>query len=155
MIIDEDFINYKEAAMFIGTTRCSGKCCTEANIPFSVCQNAELKVTPTVDIPNERIIYRYQNNPITRAIVFGGLEPFEQFDELVCFIDAFRAVSQDDVIIYTGYYPDEIRDCIGVLKEWPNIIIKFGRYVPNKASRYDSILGINLISDNQYAEKVS
>ena len=41
------------------------------------------------------------------------------------------------------------------LKKFPNVIIKFGRYVPNKESHYDEILGINLVSDNQYAEKIS
>ena len=35
-----------------------------------------------------------------------------------------------------------------------NIIIKFGRYVPNQKEHYDEILGINLASSNQYAEVI-
>ena len=61
----------------------------------------------------------------------------------------------DDVVIYTGYYPDEIKDALDVLKGFKNIIIKFGRYIPNRQSRYDEILGVTLASDNQYAERIS
>lgn len=61
----------------------------------------------------------------------------------------------DDVVIYTGYYPDEIKDALDVLKGFNNIIIKFGRYIPNRQSRYDEILGVTLASDNQYAERIS
>ena len=36
-----------------------------------------------------------------------------------------------------------------------NIIIKFGRYIPNQQAHYDDILGVNLASNNQYAIKIS
>ena len=42
-----------------------------------------------------------------------------------------------------------------ILKNYDNIIIKYGRYIPNQPSRYDSILGVTLASDNQYAERIS
>ena len=42
-----------------------------------------------------------------------------------------------------------------MLSYFDNIIIKFGRYIPNKQSHYDNILGVNLASDNQYAVKIS
>ena len=61
----------------------------------------------------------------------------------------------DDIVIYTGYNKEEIVDKITQLADFKNIIIKFGRYVPNRPSRYDEILGITLVSDNQYAEKIS
>ena len=35
-----------------------------------------------------------------------------------------------------------------------NIIIKFGRYIPNQKPHYDEVLGVNLASDNQYAERI-
>ena len=44
---------------------------------------------------------------------------------------------------------------INILKQYPNIIIKFGRFKPNQKSHYDDVLGVNLISDNQYGEKIS
>ena len=36
-----------------------------------------------------------------------------------------------------------------------NIIIKYGRFIPDSKSRYDNILGITLASDNQYAEEIN
>ena len=57
--------------------------------------------------------------------------------------------------IYTGYYKNEIQDQIDVLKLYPNIIVKFGRYIPNQSPHYDKILGVELASNNQYAEKIS
>ena len=58
-------------------------------------------------------------------------------------------------MIYTGYYLEEIEGKIYFLKCFNNIIVKFGRYIPNSKSRYDEILGINLASDNQFAKKIS
>ena len=37
----------------------------------------------------------------------------------------------------------------------PNIIIKFGRFVPMQQPHFDPILGVNLASDNQYAKQIS
>ena len=41
------------------------------------------------------------------------------------------------------------------LELYENIIVKFGRYVPNQLPHYDNVLGIKLASDNQYAKVVS
>jgi hypothetical protein len=56
----------------------------------------------------------------------------------------------DDVVIYTGYNPEEIQPQISQLKPLKNIIIKFGRFIPNRPHRYDEVLGVELASDNQY-----
>lgn len=56
------------------------------------------------------------DNPITKAIVFGGLEPFDRFDEMFEFIKKFRQVDNSTIAIYTGYYKDEIVDKIRLLK---------------------------------------
>jgi len=100
---------------------------------------------------------RYLSNPVTRAVVFGGLEPFEQFAEVEKFIHTLRIVygCMDDVVIYTGFNKDEVMDKIEILSMYPNIIIKFGRYIPNRSSRYDGVLGVTLASDNQCAERIS
>lgn len=152
---DEDFVNYRKASMFLGSTTCSFKCCTEQGLPLSVCQNEPWFKQPIVERDDKEIISRYLSNPFTHAIVFGGLEPFDQFDELRSFISRFREVSNDDVVIYVGYKEEEVLDKTEMLKEFPNIIIKFGRYVPNSKSRYDDVLGVTLASDNQYAKKIS
>lgn len=150
-IIDEDFTNYKETSMFIGTISCGGKCCKEANIPLSVCQNDSWRKANIIDIPDEKIVERYLNNNLTSAIVIGGLEPFEQFNELWDFIHLFRSKSIDPIVIYTGYNEDEISNEIKILSNYINIIVKFGRYIPNSKSIKDEILGVTLASENQYA----
>lgn len=156
-LVDEDFTNYKEPVMFIGTAFCTGKCCKEQNLPLSVCQNDGWRNAAPVDIPDKDIIERYLDNDITKAICFGGLEPFEQFDEVFNFIAVFRNYyhCDDTVVIYTGYNNTEILSQIEMLKKMPNIIIKFGRYIVNQDKHYDEILGVELASDNQYTEKIS
>lgn len=154
-IIDEDFINYKVCSMFIGTISCGGKCCIEAGIPITVCQNDEWRKAPVINIPDEKIIKRYLDNRYSDCIVFGGLEPFEQYDELLGFIKKFRKVCNDQIVIYTGYVKDEIKTQIEELSTYPNIIVKFGRYIPDRNTRFDDVLGVTLASDNQYAERIS
>lgn len=156
-IVYEDFVNYKKPSMFIGTISCNGKCCIEAGIPLSVCQNDACRTQETLDISNDGICALYLENKVSEAIVFGGLEPFEQFNELYWFINMLRYKygCNDDVVIYTGYYPDEIVEEIYMLSSFPNIIVKFGRYIPNDTPRYDEVLGVTLASSNQYAQKIS
>lgn len=152
-LIDEDFCNYKKPSMFIGTSKCNTfKCDKECGKP--VCQNSELAKAPTIEINNNEIIKRYLDNPITEAVVIGGLEPFDTFEELYQFIKDFRRKSNDDIIIYTGYYPEEISEKIRQLSLFLNIVIKFGRFIPNQKSHYDTVLGIELASDNQYAVRM-
>lgn len=154
-IIDEDFVNYKKPSMMLATCICDWKCCIEENLDISICQNSDLANQKNIDVPIDTIIDRYINNPITKAIVIGGLEPFLQFDEILNFVKAFRKVSKDDLVIYTGYYPDEVKTYIKELKQYPNIIIKFGRYKERQNKVFDNILGVYLLSDNQYAVKIS
>lgn len=155
-IIDEDFTNYKKPSMFIGTISCSGKCCHEAGIPLTVCQNDGWRSCAPIAIDDHQLYHRYSQNPLTKAIVFGGLEPFEQFEEILNFIDIIRGYYEcyDDIVIYTGYYPEELNDELNILSLYENIIIKYGRYIPNKPQRYDEVLGVTLASDNQYAERI-
>ena len=81
-IIEEDFTNFKLPAMFINTSFCDFKCCTESNLGIEVCQNAPLAQAPSKDIPNSVIYQHFANNPITKAVVIGGMEPFLQIDEV-------------------------------------------------------------------------
>ena len=101
----------------------------------------------------------FDSNPFVDAIVIGGMEPLKQFDELINFLNAKKEhksekVNNADVVIYTGYYPNEIKAELLALREFPNIIMKYGRFIPNIEGRFDPILGVNLASNNQYAEKL-
>lgn len=154
-IIDEDITNYKKMSMFIGTCKCDFKCCIEIGEDICMCQNSEIAQQKTHQLSNSKIIKRYLNNSLTSAIVFGGLEPMLQFDELFDFIKDFREVCDDDIVIYTGYYENEIEDKINKLKEFKNIIIKFGRFIPGQRSHLDKILKVKLANKEQYAKKIS
>ena len=152
-IVYEDFAQYKKPSMFLICPYCSFKCDKENN--NQICQNSSLVKVPIIEVNNTTLIQRYINNPITNALVFGGLEPFDSFDEIYSFIKEFRQYSKDLIIIYTGYNENEIINQIEQIKQFKNIIIKFGRYIPDRPSIYDNILGKTLASDNQYAERIS
>lgn len=154
-IIPEDFSNYKRPSMFIITSQCSFKCDKEAGV--RCCQNSDLAATPSKEIQDDDIIKAYLKNPITKAIVFGGLEPFDQIDELEAFIKCLRTTYScpDIVVIYTGYNAEEISQDIDRIKSFENIVIKFGRYIPEGTKKFDEVLGVYLASDNQYAEVIS
>lgn len=153
-LIDEDFVNYKKPCMVIEFPKCSFKCDKECGM--QVCQNSALTSTPDITIDIEKIVQRYINNPITKAIVMQGLEPFDSWDDLLICINFLRKETNDDIVIYTGYTKDECVFWTTFLKGlYDNIVIKYGRYIPNKKSHFDEVLGVNLASDNQYAERIS
>ena len=154
-ITDEDFVNYKVPSMFIATATCDFKC--DMDCGKQVCQNCDLAKEDSIFVPDEHLFNRYLKNSITKAIVFGGLEPFDQWEELFRFVQALRTVHgcMDPVVIYTGYTEGEILGQIHFLSSFPNIIVKFGRYVPDQEPHMDDVLGVKLASDNQFAKQIS
>lgn len=152
----EDFVNYKRPSLFIGTCFCDWKCCTEQNLGVGVCQNTPLAKHPTLEVENEVIYELFTWDGITEAVVIGGLEPMLQIDEVVSLIEHFRDKGQTcPFVIYTGYYPHEIESQLESLRRFRNIIVKYGRYIPDDEERYDEVLGVVLASSNQYAEVLS
>ena len=155
-LIDEDFVNYQKPSMFISLGCCDWKCCREANIPITVCQNSELAKQKEIEVSVDEIFRRYIQNPITKAIVIGGLEPMSMSDKILDLIRHFRDNDcNDDFVIYTGFYKNEILAIITQLKKCFNVIVKFGRFIPNSQKKFDDVLGVTLVSDNQYAERIS
>ncbi len=152
-IRDEDFTSYKKPSMVIGFPSCTFKC--ERECGQKMCQNSALVQSPNIEVNVNALIERYINNPITQAVICAGLEPFDSWDDLQCFIMNFRYWCNDEIIIYTGYNKEEIKGKINWLELYEPIIIKYGRYIPGQQPHYDEILGIKLASDNQYAEVLS
>ena len=152
-LVDEDFVNYKKPSMFISTYTCSFKCCEECG--QAVCQNLPLVSQPTVEVDNAELVQRYVNNNITKAVVLGGLEVLDDVKDVFEFVRVFRRYSDDDIVIYTGYNEEEVKPCIDRLKAMTsNIIIKFGRFVPDQQPHYDEVLGVKLASDNQKGVRI-
>ena len=152
-LVDEDFINYRKPSMYIAFPNCSFKCDREAGC--AICQNSALANEKEITISLIEIVSRYVKNPITKALVFGGLEPFDSMIDLFAIIIELRNYTNDDIVIYTGYTEREIERYVNKLKQFPNIIIKFGRFVPNQEKHYDEVLGVELASPNQYARRIS
>lgn len=155
-IIFEDFVNYRKPCMTIEMPICKNfKCDKECGSP--VCQNGALAAAPTLEYTAEAIANGFITNSIACAVCFQGLEPFDTFNDLYHFISVFRNKFEQtaDIVIYTGYNKEEIAQEIEKLKQFSNIIIKFGRYIPNQPKHYDEILGVTLASPNQYAERIS
>ena len=149
-LISEDFVNYKKPAMTIMFPHCNGfKCGAE------YCQNSPLSKAEDIEMNISNIVIRYLNNPITESVVMQGLEPFDSWDDLIEFVKQLRESTDDDIVIYTGYYKEEIIDKVEILRKYKNIIIKYGRFLYNDKPIFDDILGITLASSNQYAERIS
>lgn len=159
-VVYEDYVNFKEPAMFIAFPKCTFKCEKECGKKF--CQNSQLASMPDIQIPMYILVERYMSNPLTSAIVLGGLEPFDSLIDLLTLVSCFRLVTPDPIVIYTGYTEDEVmqmRDnvhnsVLEILGLYENIIIKYGRFIPDGNSREDEVLGVTLASDNQYAKYV-
>ena len=149
----EDFTNYKKPSMYIAFPSCTFKC--ERECGQKICQNSLLVQSKTLEVDVKYIVNKYINNPITSAIVIGGLEPLDSKEDLLILISYLRTSTQDDIIIYTGYKEEEIKNQLQYLRAYRNIIVKFGRFIPNQQPHYDDVLGVMLASDNQYAERIS
>ena len=147
-LISEDFVNYKKPAMTIMFPYCTFKCGTE------YCQNSPLSKAEDIEIDITNIVIRYLNNPITESVVMQGLEPFDSWYDLIEFVKQLRESTDDDIVIYTGYYKEEIIDKVEILRKYKNIIIKYGRFLYNDKPIFDDILGITLASSNQYAKRI-
>ena len=153
-IIQEDFSNYKTCSMFIGFPSCTWKCERDCGRK-GLCQNAVLATSPSIEISVEDLLNLYLSNPLSHALVCGGLEPFDSWIDLVELVTRFREKTDDPIVIFTGYNKEEIKHKVHDLSLFKNIIVKFGRFIPDQEPHYDEILGISLASQNQYAERIS
>ena len=152
-IVEEDCINYKKINMFIICPKCSFKCDKENKT--QVCQNLSLNSLPDIRIDVKKLLLKYENNPLSEAVVLGGLEPFDTFDSVKKIVETFRNKTEDEIVIYTGYNPLEIKEELVWLSKYKNIIVKFGRFIPKNPPHYDEVLGVYLSSLNQYADYIT
>lgn len=148
-IIDEDFVNYKKPCMTVEFPYCDFKCGQQ------VCQNSLLADADKIEINEKDIIKRYLQNDISQALCCQGLEPFDSWWDLIKLLKEFRKETDDDIVIYTGYTEEEcLQKTATLIGLFDNVIVKFGRYIPNQEPHYDDELGVNLSSNNQYAKRL-
>ena len=148
-IIDEDFVNYKLPSMTIMFPKCSFKCGKR------LCQNSKIARMADIEVPLDALVRRYANNPITKAIVCQGLEPMDSFEDVLDILMWCRLLGcKDDFVIYTGYDKFEVSEQISQLQHYSNVIVKYGRYLPGQEPHLDEVLGVELASENQWAERL-
>ena len=152
--LKENFNDYKKISLFISTCHCSGKCWKELSMK-DFCQNSHLDEFDDIEVTPEEIFDLYKSNKLVESLVIGGREPFDDFNDIYDLIEYFREYTNDDIVIYTGFYKNEIKEYIDKLSVFTNIIIKYGRFIPNDYKIHDKILGVDLASSNQYAERIS
>ena len=153
-IIWEDTVNYKKICTTLMFPKCDGKC--NRDYGSIICQNWRLAAAAEQTVLIDDFIRIYKSNPLTEAIVIQGLEPFDSLIDLYTVAAALQEFNiTDDLVIYTGYYRDELKSKLKPLYNTPgHLIIKWGRYIPNHEPHYDPVLGIYLASDNQYGEQL-
>lgn len=151
-IIDYDCTNYKKPCLTIEFPYCDFKC--DRLNGCQVCQNSGLAAEPDIEVNGEYIWNLYEQNPLTKAFCFQGLEPFDSYLDLLDLVIFIRVHKQcdDPIIIYTGYNEGEDWVVENSLRHYNNIIIKYGRYLMGHEPHYDDILGVKLASNNQYAK---
>ena len=154
-IIDYDCTNYKEPVLTLEFPSCDFKC--DKLNGCQVCQNSSLVNEPTIEISLKTIWELYKQNPLTKGFCLQGLEPLDSINDVLNFIKYIRGNNfcNDPIIIYTGYNKEEVTKFIYQITDFDNIIIKWGRFIKGQNLHYDRILGVNLASDNQYAEKIT
>ena len=86
----ERFQDYKLPSLFLASAYCDFKCCREQHLDTGICQNAPLAQAPTQDVPDTVLYEKFSANPITKAVVIGGMEPFLQIDEVESLLSLFR-----------------------------------------------------------------
>lgn len=151
-IIDYDCTNYKLPCLTIEFPYCDFKC--DKLNGCQVCQNSGLAAEPSIEISGEYVWNLYQQNPLTKAFCFQGLEPFDSYLDLLDLVMFIRIHKQcdDPIIIYTGYNEGEDWIVENSLRHYKNIIIKYGRFLMGHEPHYEDILGVKLASNNQYAK---
>jgi len=150
------FNDYKRVGLYIATPFCNFKCVKEAKekgIEIH-CHNGGLDNVG--DLSAETLVARYiKTNPFIECIILSGLDPIDNWEETKQFIDDFRRVIDMEIVVFTGYYPEEIKDKLEEIKHHDNIMFKFGRFDPTNESKFDETGGVTLATGNQFFKSLS
>ena len=153
--IRESFTEYYKTGLLIATPFCTDKCSKDLGLEVSLCHNCLIE-NEYEEISNKDILQRYKDGQgLFKSLIFAGREPMDSFEELVELIRDFRELYNDDIVIYTGFYKNEIFSKLAIIKMFENIVVKFGRFIPNQEKVYDNILQVYLANKEQYVEKIS
>lgn len=108
---------------------------------------------PIIEEDIKIIIDKIKENPFTQGIVLGGFEWTEQYDELLAIIEEAKT-SELEVILYTHYTIEDIKEYYSELLSYKGIYIKCGEYDNTRLSVTHSSYGVPLASTNQRIYKI-
>lgn len=148
------FNDYKKTGLYIPIgVNCTGKCWREQGLTSDICQNWDMNnVYETYTIKD--ILEIYDKNPFLEAFIMTGMEAFDNFEEMLNLIKVIRSYKNEEIVIFTGYNPNELKDEINILKKFKDIIIKFGRYERDLKPKKDEVGGVTLVTSNQFFKRI-
>jgi len=145
------FNDYKKVGLYIATPFCNFKCVKEAKEKGVevTCHNGGLDYVS--DMSAQDVVEKHLSiNPFAECIILSGLDPIDNWVETKQFINDFRKITDMEIVLFTGYYPNEIMDKLVELEHHEDIMFKFGRFNPINKPRFDDLGGVKLSTGNQY-----
>lgn len=121
------------------------------------CSNPELwGNNPTKEVPVAKIIEYIKRVPEIDGITITGGDPFEQPEELLALVKELKAMEVEDILVYSGYTIEDLRDKNSETKEILSLIgvLIDGKYIDelndNKSIRGSSNQRIHILNNNLY-----
>ena len=124
-------------------------CLIIANNCFNNCKkcfNQHLKNKPSIEMSAEEIINEVKKNPFNEGIILGGLEWFNQIDDMKVLMET-AANSGLKIMVYTGFPVIEDESIFKECAKKVDTYLKIGPYV-EKLPQIE-MYGIVLASNNQ------
>lgn len=110
------------------------------------CFNQHLKNKPSIDISVEDVIAEVKSNPFNQGVIFGGLEWYNQKDDLYKLMRA-AADAGLKIMVYTGKTTIDDKMIFEECAKKVDTYLKLGPYIDNLPSTV--MYGITLASNNQ------
>ena len=110
------------------------------------CFNQHLKNKPSIEMSAEEIINEVKKNPFNEGIILGGLEWFNQIDDMKVLMKT-AANSGLKIMVYTGFSVIEDESIFKECAKKVDTYLKIGPYV-EKLPQIE-MYGIVLASNNQ------
>ncbi|MCH4890037.1 radical SAM protein [Acidaminobacter sp. JC074] len=139
-----------EDAPFVGALVCALDC----NIGCKGCFNQSLKEAPIFYKKADEVLDEIMSNPFNEGVILAGLEWSLQPSELMAMIKSC-ASKNIPVIVYTGHKIETFLRRVPKIKNYPEVLIKYGAYDESKLSLTHEAYGVRLASTNQNIQSVA
>jgi len=139
-----------EDAPFVGALVCALDC----NIGCKGCFNQSLKEAPIFYKKADEIMDEIMSNPFNEGVILAGLEWSLQPTELLALVKS-ATVRNMPVIVYTGHDINTFLRRVPLIKQFTEVLVKYGAYDESKLSLTHEAYGIKLASTNQHIDSIA